>query len=129
MTELRMGESLRAYIHAKWAAEFNPVEVARLGELLGTGLRDRVDALGGDAERLLGVDSTEILGRLEALEREAAEENAHGTKAAAVVRAKEEQAMDRRARGIRPVANSGATRQRRPHEQRRGHRRGQDRQR
>jgi hypothetical protein len=126
MTEQQIGEWLLAYVHAKWAAHLDPREVARLGGLLGAELRDRVDALGADGEHLLNANATEVLKRLETLEREAMEEDAHGTKPAAVVRAGEEHAMDRRARGMRPTGNSAATPQRRPH---RGNRRGRDRQR
>lgn len=98
MTE-NIGELVRAYAHAKWADEPDARNIARLGGRLDPVLRERIDTLGLEGEQLLSVEPGEVLVMLEALERQAAEEDARVSGAAARLRADEQQTIERRASG------------------------------
>jgi hypothetical protein len=86
MSELgseELGALVQAYTRAKWGSEGDPSGADRLGARLDRQLRDRVDVLGVDGERLLTVRPADVLATLEALEREAFREDA-GAEAAAI---------------------------------------------
>lgn len=66
-----LGELIHAYARARWSGEPHKDAADALGARLGRDLRNRIDVLGLDAERLLTATPAEALSRLEALEREA----------------------------------------------------------
>jgi hypothetical protein len=79
----RIGEILQAYVHARWASRPDAQAVARIAAQVDAKLRERVDALGFDAERLLTVGPNAALQELERLEHEAARKDARAAQAAA----------------------------------------------
>jgi hypothetical protein len=109
-----LGELIQAYVHAKWAGESDEKNIVRLGARLPPEVRERVDALGFEGEHLLSVDSAEVLAKIEALEHEAAEEDARAHKSASLVRAEEQKAIDRGAHAVGHTARppSGGHRKR-----------------
>jgi hypothetical protein len=85
-----LGALVQAYAGAKWGERSDKAEAARLGALLDPDLRDRIDTLGGDCERLLRIPDTEVMRRLGALEEEAHREDASMRARAGRVRSTEE---------------------------------------
>lgn len=115
-SDANVGELVQAHIRAKWGDGARRPDNARLTPAL----RERVDALGFDCERLLDVAADEVLDRLSALEREATQEDARALGAAASVHAREQNAIDRRAQGHVPTTGNDSQQRR----TRGGHRRG-----
>ncbi len=72
----QLGALIQDYIRAKWADNHEGNAAAGLDEGLSDGIRERVDILGYDGERLLTLAPVEVLAALEGLEREAAQEDA-----------------------------------------------------
>lgn len=72
----QLGALIQDYIRAKWAHNPGGDAAAGLSEGLSAGIRERVDILGCDGERLLALAPVEVLAALEGLEREAAQEDA-----------------------------------------------------
>jgi hypothetical protein len=85
-----LGDLIHAYARARWSGDANEQAANDLGGRLGRDLRDRIDVLGMDAERLLTATPADALMRLEALEKEAMLEDASAPSQAAKVRAHEE---------------------------------------
>lgn len=67
---------IREYAVARWGRTPDRAAAAALGARLDRRTRDRVDVLGGDAERLLAVEVCQVIDELEKLEAEAALEDA-----------------------------------------------------
>jgi len=88
-----IGAIVQAYARAKWRGEHDPTKSAAIGAQLDPELRNRVDMLGFDAEKLLDLDPGEVLARIEALEREALLEDRRVAPIAASVRAREERKL------------------------------------
>lgn len=74
--ETEIGRIVQEYARARWGREPDRAAADRLTPLLARELRDRVDALGIDVERLLKVEPHSVIGELEALEEETVLENA-----------------------------------------------------
>ena len=106
-----LGALVQAYARAIWGDSVDKAEADRLGTLLGPNLRDRIDVLGFDCERLVKVAETDVMRRLDALENEANREDANVRARAASVRSTEEGV-------IGGTTNVAAGRQRGPARQR-----------
>lgn len=115
----RIGRSIQEYARSKQGGGAGTEGAPFGGAGIDPALRDRVDMLGIDCERLLEVPPERALGQLEALEREAEREDAQAKRLADRVRAAEERAIDdteNRARGdhrVRAGKYRGAGRDRR----------------
>jgi hypothetical protein len=81
---------VQAYARAKSSDSFDKAEAERLGALLDPKLRDRIDALGSDCERLVKIPEADVMRRFEALELEAHREDASVRARAGRVRSTEE---------------------------------------
>lgn len=66
-----MGDLVKAYIRARTGLTVDPAVATRVGQAMGKNLRDRIDVLGNDAERLLDVGSQNVIATLIGLESEA----------------------------------------------------------
>lgn len=86
----KLGTLIQSYARARWYAGPEKQEAVGLETQLERGLRDRIDALGADIERLLLADPADALSELEALEHEAAMEDAGAKLEASRLRAREE---------------------------------------
>lgn len=82
-----LGRLLQEYARARWGSNPDGREAERLSIRLDRTFRDRIEMLGMDVERLLGVDPDQVLPELQALEREAALEDAGARSTATGVRA------------------------------------------
>lgn len=82
MSSAEMNELIDAYARAKWGAPPDSDAVARLGAQLEPALKQRLDVLGSDGERLLEAGPDGILDRLAELEEEAFLEDAAADPAA-----------------------------------------------
>lgn len=71
-----LGALLQAYARACLGGNADPQAANSAGARIERELRDRIDVLGADVERLLAVDAHDVLAELEALETEAALEDA-----------------------------------------------------
>jgi hypothetical protein len=80
-----LGDLIHAYARARWSRDADVHAATDLGVRLGRELRDRIDVLGMDAERLLTAPPADALSRLEALEKEAMLEDASASSRAAKV--------------------------------------------
>ena len=69
------GPIIQDYVRAKWGRGDNTLTADELGRKLDPALRERVDLLGVDDEKLLGVQPQEVISRIEALERDALRED------------------------------------------------------
>jgi hypothetical protein len=85
-----LGALIHAYARSRWSGDANEQAADDLGARLGRDLRDRIDVLGMDADRLLTATPADALVRLEALEKEAMLEDASASSQAAKVHAREE---------------------------------------
>jgi hypothetical protein len=109
MNKTKLGALMQTYASTKRLQRSDNRDAGGSGAGLERELCHRIDALGIDAERLLIVDPADALKELEALERQAAQEDAGADKAASRVRAREEVHM-----------HGQAEAQRRDHQMRRG---------
>jgi hypothetical protein len=71
-----LGALLQAYARACLGGNADLQAANSAGARIERELRDRIDVLGADVERLLAVDANDALAELEALETEAAREDA-----------------------------------------------------
>jgi hypothetical protein len=69
------GPIIQDYVRAKWGRGDKATTAEDLGSKLDPALRERVDLLGVDDEKLLAVQPHEVNGRIEALERDALRED------------------------------------------------------
>jgi hypothetical protein len=69
------GPIIQDYVRAKWGRGDKTQTADELGRKLDPALRERIDLLGVDDEKLLGVQPHEVISRIEALEREALRED------------------------------------------------------
>lgn len=116
------GAMIQAYVRTRWGDATDVALVARSEAGLEPELRNRIDILGFDAERLLNVDAAAVLIELEKLEQAAAREDARVAAAANRIRAREVNDQDaaspaRRDPGMHPgrprqAAGHGRRRQR-----------------
>lgn len=78
-----LGAFIQEYAAARWGRTPDRSAAAELGSRLDRKTRDRVDVLGGDAERLLAVEVDQVIHELEKLEAEAVLEDARAQSGAA----------------------------------------------
>ena len=69
------GPIIQDYVRAKWGRGDMSLTADELGRKLDPALRERVDLLGVDDEKLLAVQPQDVIGRIEALERDALRED------------------------------------------------------
>jgi hypothetical protein len=69
------GPLIQDYVRAKWGRGDKTVTADELGRKLDPALRERIDLLGVDDEKLLAVQPQEVISRIEALERDALRED------------------------------------------------------
>ena len=69
------GPIIQDYVRAKWGRGDMTLTADELGRRLDPALRERVDLLGVDDEKLLAVQPHDVIGRIEALERDALRED------------------------------------------------------
>jgi hypothetical protein len=69
------GPLIQDYVRAKWGRGGLTLSADELGRKLDPALRERVDLLGVDDEKLLGVKPEDVIRRIEALERDALRED------------------------------------------------------
>jgi len=69
------GPIIQDYVRAKWGRGGSALSADELGRKLDPALRERIDLLGVDDEKLLAVQPQDVIGRIEALEREALRED------------------------------------------------------
>ena len=69
------GPIIQDYVRAKWGRGDKTSTADELGRKLDPALRERVDLLGVDDEKLLAVQPQDVIARIEALEREALQED------------------------------------------------------
>ena len=69
------GLAIQDYIRAKWGRAGATLSADELGRKLDPALRERIDRLGVDDEKLLGVKPEDVLSRIEELERDALRED------------------------------------------------------
>jgi len=62
---------VQAYARARWGRDADSREAARIGESLERSLRERIDVLGCDGQRLLKVHPADVMTELVTLETEA----------------------------------------------------------
>lgn len=89
LNNTKLGTLAQAYAAARWSHRPDAGDAARIGDSLDSALRDRIDALGLDAERLLAVTPDHVLHELQALEKEAILEDAGALRSASRARATE----------------------------------------
>lgn len=94
-----LGDLIHAYARARWSGDANEQAADDLGLRLGRDLRDRIDVLGMDAERLLTAMPADALIRLEALEKEAMLEDASASSRAAKIHAGEQGRQQNKGKG------------------------------
>lgn len=87
--EQQIGSVVQAYVKAKFGDSPDEALASCLGAYLDPQLKERVDILGFEGEKLLDVDTPEVLATLAQLEDQAAREDAHVRKVAVQVRANE----------------------------------------
>lgn len=92
---------VQAYAGARWGRSANSLEAARIGQSLERSLRDRIDALGIDGQRLLKVHPADVMAELVTLETEALLEDSSARMKAARLRTGEDGFRDDRDRGGR----------------------------
>lgn len=85
-----LGAQIQAYARANWSGAADRKQAAEFAAHLDPKVRQRVDALGVDAENLVGVAPGEVLAKLQALERAAHLEDAGALQAATRQREHEE---------------------------------------
>jgi hypothetical protein len=66
---------IQDYIRAKWGRPGSALTADELGRKLDPELRKRIDLLGVDDEKLLGISPEKVFSRIEELEREALRED------------------------------------------------------
>ena len=66
---------IQDYIRAKWGRPGSALTAEELGRKLDPELRKRIDLLGVDDEKLLGISPEKVFSRIEELEREALRED------------------------------------------------------
>jgi len=66
---------IQDYIRAKWGRPGTALTAEELGRKLDPELRKRIDLLGVDDEKLLGISPEKVFNRIEELEREALRED------------------------------------------------------
>jgi hypothetical protein len=69
------GHLIQDYIRAKWGRGDREVSADELGRRLDPTLRERIDLLGVDDEKLLGIGPHDVLRRIQELERDALRED------------------------------------------------------
>lgn len=69
------GHLIQDYIRAKWGRGDRDVSADELGRRLEPSLRERIDLLGVDDEKLLGIGPQDVLRRIQELERDALRED------------------------------------------------------
>jgi hypothetical protein len=69
------GHLIQNYIRAKWGRGEKDVSADELGRRMDPILRERIDLLGVDDEKLLGVGPQDVLRRIQELERDALRED------------------------------------------------------
>ena len=69
------GPIIQDYVRAKWGRGDKASTADELGRKLDPALRERVDLLGVDDEKLLAVQPRDVISRIEALERDALRED------------------------------------------------------
>jgi hypothetical protein len=69
------GPMIQDYVRAKWGRGDMTVTADELGRKLDPALRERIDLLGVDDEKPLGLRPEEVIRRIESLEREALRED------------------------------------------------------
>jgi hypothetical protein len=69
------GPIIQDYVRAKWGRGDKTLTADELGRKLDPALRERIDLLGVDDEKLLGVQPHDVISRIEALERDALRED------------------------------------------------------
>lgn len=69
------GLMIQDYIRAKWGRGGSALPADELGRKLEPGLRERIDLLGVDDEKLLGVKPEDVFHRIDELERDALRED------------------------------------------------------
>jgi hypothetical protein len=69
------GPMIQDYVRARWRRGGVTLSADELGRKLDPALRERIDLLGIDDEKLLGVKPEEVMSRLERLERDALRED------------------------------------------------------
>ena len=69
------GLMIQDYIRAKWGRAGIVLSAEELGRKLDPALRERIDLLGVDDEKLLGVKPEDVFNRIEELERDALRED------------------------------------------------------
>jgi hypothetical protein len=84
-----IGALMQDYLRARWGRTPDKEAAEELGGRLDRALRNRLDVLGADAERLLDIEPARMMTELEALEREAALEDADAESAARRTQAQE----------------------------------------
>lgn len=84
-----LGAAIQSYVHARWG-ERGDRGTATAVQPLDADLRERLDALGMDGERLLGIPTGQVMEALRSLEQLALLEDDAAAAAAAQQRAGEE---------------------------------------
>jgi hypothetical protein len=69
------GPIIQDYVRAKWGRGDKTLTADELGRKLDPALRERIDLLGVDDEKLLAVQPQDVISRIEALERDALRED------------------------------------------------------
>ena len=74
-SQTESGLLIQDYIRAKWGRTGVTLSADELGRAFDPALRERIDRLGVDDEKLLGVKPEDVLRRIEELERDALRED------------------------------------------------------
>lgn len=106
-----IGALMQDYLRARWGRTPDKEAAEELGARLERTLRNRLDMLGADAERLLDIEPARVMAELEALEREAALEDAGAEPAARRTQGQEAGKARTRPRGHGQPAAQGKQRQ------------------
>ena len=69
------GHLIQDYMRAKWGRGDREASADELGRRLDPALRERIDLLGVDDEKLLGIGPHDVLRRIQELERDALRED------------------------------------------------------
>ena len=69
------GPLIQDYVRAKWGRGGSTLTADELGRKLDPTLRERIDLLGVDDEKLLAVPPQDVISRIEGLERDALRED------------------------------------------------------
>lgn len=83
MSQHHIGQLVHAYAQARWGKMPDQDEVRRIGAQLSREIKDRLDVLGADGERLLEAGPADVMEKLQALESEARREDTLVERAAA----------------------------------------------